>query len=310
MVGFPVMKTAADKLEQYMTEPLVRSFYRHLNAEGKRLATMDHYLSCADQFVRWWGRPVNEVRRRDVTEWLTDLRDRYSPASVNNRYRGLRQFFLWLIKEEEIERNPMDGIARPEYDPPEKDVATQDEMRAVFAYLEREKRWRDCALLGLLFDTGMRASELAEARLEQLDLDKGTLYIPSRNEKTRRGRYVRVSPQVVRYLDRYYRKPRFGSDRVLSGRKGPLTRSGVYQAVRACFEDAGIKGKIFGAHDMRHTSASHVAESGLMSESEAMHLYGWSDSEQWRRYTSQARQKAALRAHEAASPLERLRDKR
>src|SRR5207248_1901473 len=144
---------------------------------------------------------------------------------------------------------------------------------------------------------GMRASELADSKTESVNLDTGLIVIP----KTKNGRIrvVRMDSRTIRYLDRYLRRPRLEPEYLLNGTRGKLTRSGIYWAVREAFESAGIKGTI-GAHDLRHTSASHVAGSGRMSESEAMALYGWSDPEMWRHYTAQAREKAALAAYERA----------
>ena len=75
--------------------------------------------------------------------------------------------------------------------------------------------------------------------------------------------------------------------------------------MRKVFEQVGVKGTI-GAHDIRHTSASHMAAAGAMSESDAMALYGWRDPDMWRHYSSQARAQAALNAHAKFSPLTKL----
>lgn len=43
-----------------------------------------------------------------------------------------------------------------------------------------------------------------------------------------------------------------------------------------------------------------------MGESEMMALFGWRDANMARHYTASVREKLALKAHEAASPLTRL----
>ncbi|MCC6387949.1 MAG: site-specific integrase [Dehalococcoidia bacterium] len=77
----------------------------------------------------------------------------------------------------------------------------------------------------------------------------------------------------------------------------------IHDLVRRTFEAAGATATI-GPHDLRHTSATHVA--GAISEADMMALYGWRDADMARRYTAQARERLALEAHERASPLANL----
>lgn len=295
------------KTPQSFEHPLLTSFRRHLRAERKADASVSHYVGASAQFLAFaqeQGLPdIPGISREHVEMWLELLHERYRPHTVRNRYIGLRIFFKWLDEEGEIAKNPMARIKPPSVEEAPKDVATPEDVTKVFTMLEKAKRWRDAAMLALLYDTGMRAGELADARTEHFNFDAGILLIP--RTKAGRIRSVRIGPTGVRYLDRYHRTKRADPEWLLNGPRGKMTRSGIYWAVRRMFEEAGIPGR-FGAHDMRHTSASHVAMSGEMSEADAMALYGWSDPDMWRHYTAQAREKASLEAHRRASPLERL----
>jgi len=286
-------------------EPLIKSFERHLRAENKRPQTIDHYVGATRQFVTFCAAEnmpgVENVTREHVETWLERLHQTYKPHSVRNRFIGLRIFFRWLLAEGEISRDPTTRTKPPAVDQVAKDVVAVEDMRRVFAMLDKAKRWRDAAIVALLYDTGMRASELADCRRENINLDNGVTFIPK--SKNHRTRVVRLSPAGVRYLDRYLRRQPKEPQYLLEGTRGKLTRSGVYQIVREIFEEAGVKGTI-GPHDLRHTSASHVV--GEMSESEMMQLFGWSDAGMARHYARQALEAAALEAHGRASPLTRL----
>lgn len=305
------MNTVSRLLPEHKTSatshPLLVSFGRHLRAARKDPDTVAHYVGATQQFLDYAaaeGMPdVTGISREHVEMWLEKLHETYSPYTVKNRHQGLRMFFTWLTEEGELERSPMARIRPPSVEESPKDVVSVEDMVKVFAYLEKNKRWRDAALIGVLYDTGMRASELADTLTENVNLDTGIIFIPK--SKANRVRTVHLAASAVRYLDRYTRKPRANPDYLINGPRGKMTRSGIYWAVRKVFEEVGVHGTI-GAHDMRHTSASHVAAAGEMSESDAMHLYGWKDPDMWRLYSSQARAQSALDAHAKASPLDRL----
>lgn len=283
------------------THPLISSFARSLFADQKMHATIDHYAGAARQFADFADDEI--PTRQSVRDWMAHLReDGYSAATINNRWRGLRAYCKWLTEEREVDRDPMAGMSPPPLEETHKDVATAREIADVLKRLEKAKLWRDYATIAILYDTGMRATELCTARMDDLDMQTGTLLV--RHAKGRRMRVVRLSPQALRAVDRCHRH--VDSEYVTWGQRGQLTRSGLRVIVKRAFERAGIDRAVFGPHDLRHTSASHVASAQLLSESDAMELYGWKKSEMWRHYTEQARREAALKAHETASPLTRL----
>jgi len=286
-------------------EALIKSFERHLRAEGKRQQTIDHYVGATRQFAAFCQAEnlpdLTEITREHVELWLERLYQTYKPHSVRNRFVGLRIFLRWLLAEDEITRDPTARIRPPAVEEVQKDIVSPEDMARVLAWLEKQKRWRDAALVGVLYDTGMRAGELADCRLENVDLDDGRITIPT--SKNHRIRRVRLSPAGVRFIDRYLRHRPKDPEWLLEGTRGKLTRSGVYQIVREIFEQAGVKGTI-GAHDLRHTSATHAAD--VMSERDMMTLYGWTDSEMARHYARTALEGAAFAAHDRASPLSRL----
>lgn len=45
---------------------------------------------------------VAAIRREHVEAFIEDLLKKWSPATANNRYRGLQQFFKWLVEDGEI----------------------------------------------------------------------------------------------------------------------------------------------------------------------------------------------------------------
>lgn len=287
---------------------LLTSFERHLKAERKEPTTIAHYLGATRQFVAFCQAEnlpgLVNVSREHVELWLGKLHETYKPHSVRNRFIGLRIFYKWLAEEGEITRNPMDRLKQPTVDETSKDVVTQEEIQRVLTLLDKARNYRDGALVAVLYDTGMRATELADCKLEQVSLDNGLIRLIK--TKNHRERIVSIGPSTVRLVDRYLRR-RNGGAYLFESKQGKLTRSGVYALVRAAFAAAGVTA-VIGAHDLRHTAASHMVDS--VTESEMMALFGWSDPEMARHYARAAIEKAAIEAHRRASNMERLKEKK
>jgi len=314
------MYTLANSVTRTLPYPILNSFLRSLKADGKRPRTYEHYVSSAELWLDWAeGEALDpyKARRGDIQSFVVWMQEDkgWTSATVNNRFRGVRAFYDWLLAEEEIKTSPFGPprartLTAPEVEESPKDVASTDNMKKLLAHLEKHKRWRDCAVVGALYDTGMRRGELAGLMTDQLDMETGYATLEAATTKGKRMRIVHFSPRVLRYIDRYWRLDGKAGGRkdtayVLNGSRGALTGSGIYRLVRRVFREIKVEAMI-GPHDLRHTSASHVATDGEMSESDAMALYGWKSAAMWRHYTEQARQKAALKAHERSSPMERL----
>jgi site-specific recombinase XerD len=80
--------------------------------------TLETYVSAVTMFADFSaerGMPlqVASVRREHVEAFLAWMTEAYKPASVKNRYTGLRQFFAELLEEGEITEAPMRRIPPP-----------------------------------------------------------------------------------------------------------------------------------------------------------------------------------------------------
>src|SRR5712691_6850923 len=88
------------------------SFVRHLRAENKSPKTITAYLLATEGFHRFLaerGMPqgVSSIRREHVESYVEECLTRHAPATANQRYRSLQQFFRWAVEEGELPANPM-----------------------------------------------------------------------------------------------------------------------------------------------------------------------------------------------------------
>ncbi len=109
--------------------PLVESWVRSLEAEGKNDPTLESYADAVRSFTAWSedaGIPVDptrqsvdQVRRFIAVQLQADERDgcRVSRESVVLRFECLKQWFQWLVDEGELETSPMARLRAPTLTP-------------------------------------------------------------------------------------------------------------------------------------------------------------------------------------------------
>lgn len=125
---------------------------------------------------------------------------------------------------------------------------------------------RDYAMALCLSVLGLRAGELPDLRLRDVDWRAGTLTI--RASKTRRARVLPLTPAVGTALVSYLRlRPQTSHDhlfvRVRAWRGEPIRTSLVQAVVRLAYRRAGFPVHVTGTHRLRHTAATQMVKAGV-----------------------------------------------
>jgi site-specific recombinase XerD len=293
---------------------LIPSFLRSLRAQNKSDRTVATYREAAVQFLDFLvetGRPtaVAEIRRDDVEAFIEKLLATKSAATSNNRYRGLSSLFKFLISFGEIDHSPMERMSPPKLVEVEVPVITEARLKklvkACSGTLPEDRR--DAAVIRLFIDTGMRLSELANLKVDDIDLDNRTATVMG---KGRRPRQCSFGTKAAGALDRYIatvraRSPRARTtDALWLGNRGPLGAPGIRFIVERRAEQAGI-GHLH-AHQFRHSFA-HGWQVDEGNETDLMRLMGWKSREMLNRYAASAgAERAAASYQRRISPGDRL----
>jgi site-specific recombinase XerD len=158
-----------------------------LRGDGKSPRTMEGYADSVRQlasFLQAGGFPIlTQATAEHIREWLNALRQRGNkPATVDTRYRGVYAFYKWLRTEGEVRENPLERIEPPRVPETVQPYYTPEQLQHVLKAL-RSRRLRGLdaartrAILLVLFDTGLRASELCSLRLEDVNWDAQTIVV-------------------------------------------------------------------------------------------------------------------------------------
>lgn len=200
-------------------------------------------------------------------EFLTN--QKLSETYINGLIKCFRAFFVYCMEEGYIRRNPMEKIKWQKEPIPMIETFTDKEVaKMIRAY--RGSRFLDIRnqlIMVLLFDTGMRNSELCGLKVTDM---RGThIHIFGKGKKTR---YVPLTPIINKYLIRYLRvreeyiKDKFAyeTEYLLLSQKGrKLTVETLERIVRDAGECCGIRKNIrVSPHTCRHYYAQSQLKNG------------------------------------------------
>lgn len=239
-----------------------------------------------------------------------------SPKSVRNYHTALAALWTWALAEGLVLHHTIHDVAPPR--PPHREIVpyTQDDLRSLLKAIDRSRPYvrpgkracdnarpsalRDRAIILLLLDTGIRASELCDLRLATVDLKNARLTVTGKGS---RERTVPVSPRTVQALWRYL-QTRDDRDSPLAPLVAtpaglPMTRDVLRRLVNRIGLRAGVQG--VNCHRFRHTCAIQALRNG-MNVFALQRLLGHSTLDMVRRYLSIAETDVAA-AHRDASPV-------
>ena len=274
------MKTLRDNDSGRGADPapadaVASGFLEYLRVRGAAPATVKARASSLRCWLAWLARrgidDVKAATGADITAYLAWLRrEGYGEPTQHVRLITLRRFYEWLERTDALLVNPCAGIALPKL--PRRlprTVLTEEQARAILAQPNRRtaRGKRDRAILETLYATGLRAAELTQLTLADVDLKHALVRVE--HGKGGMGRLVPLGKQAVAALAAYVQGPRAQwteqqpNERALwlgfAAPHRPLQQQSLSLAVAKYARAAGIKAR---PHAWRHTCATHLVSHG------------------------------------------------
>ncbi len=231
---------------------------------------------------------VEDVRPEHIRAWINAMADRgLADTSRAARYAALRSFYSYLIRDGAVTVSPMAATRPPQVAIAEVPIITEEEYAAIRRACAG-RAWeaaRDKAMLDLLWSTGMRRAELTGLGVGDLEFREEGGGLAHVMGKGARPRVVAFDPETGKTLKAWLRhragRPQASLDALWLGIRGPMTGSGIAQALRARARAAGVSG--FHLHRLRHSWAHGMKSRGHTDETTAT-LGGWRSDRMLRRY--------------------------
>jgi site-specific recombinase XerD len=279
----PSTLTVEQAIQDYLEDQ--RSHHR----SPKTIEWHEHALELFQRYLRsrYQCLLLGQITQAQMHGWLAFLFQTSSAkgslrstSTVESYARSARAFCQWLVHHRYLQASPFAHLALPK---PETrmhhPLAPQEWEQLLLAcrsvrnidMLAQRATARNRAILWLLFDTGMRVSEVCDLRLSDVDREQGMLLIRGKGVQARR---LTLGYEGLRYLRAYLDTHRLGvavpleqrdasQDHLFLSETGrPLTKNGIALLFSRLRKRAGISRKGINPSLLREGFALRFLQTG------------------------------------------------
>jgi site-specific recombinase XerD len=248
---------------------MLPQYEAHLRQSDLAQNTVTGYVRDVCAFARWLAERLGEhVSPRaftsgDVEAYKQHLEDALgrAPASINRSLQSLRTFGRFAVAAGIRESNPAQsvGLLKVPAVPSCRSLEAREIERLLGSVESGPQRTaaRDCAIIQLLLQTGIRVGELVELQLTDIDLGENPGALRIRSQGKRPERRLPLNEAVRRSLRTYLDQPRTGEAvHVFLSRAGkPLSIRSVQHIVASAGKAVGLE---ISGRTLRDTYAAHL----------------------------------------------------
>ncbi len=210
-------------------------------------------------------RKINLDMIRNYLKYLDNLK--YKKNSVSKNLSSLRSYYKFLTEEKVILNNPFKNISNPKKDKKLPDFLNYEEINKLFdcADTTTPLGLRNRCILEILYDTGIRVSELVNLKISDIEFDRKIINVLGKGKKERIVYYGDYLQEVLeKYINdsrKYLLNNKSSEYLILNNNGSKITTRGVEYIIDKMVNEAAIKHKI-SPHVLRHTFATHMLNGG------------------------------------------------
>ena len=209
MQGYDIHEVSLlPSVEVFDNDYILKRFMVDHLAKGLKESTIRAYMDHIKPFFDFTGLNYRAVTSQSITDYIA-----YKTVTPNSKGKMNTQnhicnisktlfvFFQWAYKKHHIEEDIMRDVDRVKPKQKKKDRLSIEEIEAC---RENLKDIRERALFELMMSTGMRVGEIANMKIEDLDLEKRIVHIPKgKSDSAERDVYltVRARNAIKKYID-------------------------------------------------------------------------------------------------------------
>ncbi len=235
--------------------PLTRNSYQ------RDLKQLQHY--CDKQKIEQWQQ-LDSATIRHYVAWRH--RNGLGGSSLQRELSAIRAFFNYLIRENQRQSNPAQGISAPKTGRKLPKTLDVDEISQLLdgpaIDPEDPLQLRDFTMIELMYSCGLRLAELVTLDVSGLDLGSALVRVLGKGNKTRE---VPVGRKAVAALNDWLKiRPTLANTDETALFVGKQGKRLTPRAVQKRIKEQGLKQGLMAnvhPHRLRHSFASHLLES-------------------------------------------------
>ena len=252
---------------------MIEDFLRYLEKEKRYSShTLTAYAVDLKQFdaflldtfeVDDW----EEVTSSMVRTWLVDLNEKdVSSKSVGRKLSSVKSFYKYLEKQGRVKSNPAALLSGPKVGKRLPEYISEKEAKDLVGpnlFPDSWKGLRDRVVINLLYDCGLRRSEVVSLKDSDIDLSKHTIKVLGKGNKER---LIPLRSELVTLVQAYIieRNKEFELKHdalLVTGRGKPIYPKAIYNLV-VHYMGLVTSNAYKGPHALRHSFATHLTNAG------------------------------------------------
>jgi integrase/recombinase XerC len=256
-------------------ETVVNRFLSYLKFEKRySLHTILAYEEDLQQFFTFMQEQfgmqepsLKEIAPSFVRSWLVSLKEaKNSAKTINRKISSLKSFFKYHLRTGVLEQSPMTTIVSPKIPKRLPVYVEEKDTKTLFQHVEFPDTWKgrtDRQILAILYNTGIRRSELVNLKESQINAAANTIKVLGKGNKER---VIPVSASLITEINEYIAAKHTiespNREYLLINEKGrQLNAQYVYQIVKTYLSLVTTVEKK-SPHVLRHTFATHLTNNG------------------------------------------------
>jgi len=259
------------------TQQWIFQFVASMRRKNYSISTIKSNLGQVLLFIEFLPKEKAEnlidVTRRDIESYIEFCQDReLKENTINRKLDAVGSFYHFLVDLEQTKKNPINYKLHMKVPDPIPKALNDQQVEKLLEALPKEKTftaYRDKAMILILLRTGMRAGELVNIKLQDIDIPHDRIFIPLSN-KNGQGRRVYITDDAKQNLENwleirnqgYYHNSKY----LFFSSQRPKFSYAVLRSIFIKYRQKAGLDDIITLHALRHTFATQLLNSGMRLE--------------------------------------------